>query len=60
MWAVLKRNPVALMLAVMLHIGLAFFLIFEVNWGDKVKPIGGDVQVVQAQLVEQQTLDAEV
>jgi len=59
MWAVLKRNPVALALAVLLHLGLAFFLIFEVDWGDKVKPIGGDVQVVQAELVDGAQLEAE-
>ena len=59
MLAVLRRNPVALGLAMLLHIGLAVFLIFEVDWRDKVKPIGADVQVVQAQLVDQQELDAE-
>lgn len=58
MLAVLRRNPVALALAILLHIGLAVFLIFEVDWREEVKPIGADVQVVQATLVDQQQLEA--
>lgn len=58
MFAVLRRNPVALVLAILLHIGLALFLVFEVDWGEAVKPIGSDVQVVQATLVEQEQLEA--
>jgi colicin import membrane protein len=57
-FAVLKRNPVALVLAILLHIGLALFLILEVDWGEAVKPIGGDVKVVQATLVDHETLEA--
>ena len=58
--AVLRRNPVALGLAVLLHLVLAVFLIFEIDWRDEVKPIGADVVVVQAELIDQQKLDAEV
>ena len=58
MFAVLRRNPVALGLAILLHIALAVFLIFEVDWRDEVKPIGADVKVVQATLVDQQKLEA--
>ena len=59
MLAVLRRNPVALVLAILLHVALGVFLILEVDWRDEVKPIGGDVQVVQAQLVDQRELEAE-
>ena len=58
MLAVLRRNPVALALAILLHIGLAVFLVFEVDWREEVKPIGADVQVVQATLVDQRELEA--
>jgi len=56
--AVLRRNPVALGLAILLHIALAVFLILEVDWRDQVKPIGADVVVVQAELVDQRKLEA--
>lgn len=58
MLAVLRRNPVALGLAILLHIALAVFLILEVDWRDEIKPIGADVLVVQATLVDQRELDA--
>ena len=58
MLAVLRRNPVALGLAILLHIALAVFLILEVDWRDQVKPIGADVVVVQAELVDQRKLEA--
>jgi colicin import membrane protein len=56
--AVLRRNPVALGLAILLHVALAVFLILEVDWRDPIKPIGADVVVVQATLVDQQKLEA--
>ena len=34
MLSVLRRNPLALGLAILLHIGLAVFLIFEIEWRD--------------------------
>ena len=58
MLAVLRRNPVALGLAILLHIALAVFLALEIEWRDEVKPIGADVMVVQATLVDQQQLEA--
>ena len=60
MFSVLRRNPVALGLAVLLHVALAVFLALEVDWRDKIKPIGADVVVVQARLVDQRELDAAV
>ena len=56
MLAVFRRNPLALVLAILLHVGLAVFLILEINWRDPVKPIGGDVKVVQAELVDDQSI----
>ena len=50
----------ALGLAILLHIALAAFLILEVDWRDPIKPIGADVVVVQATLVDQQKLEAVV
>lgn len=56
--AVLRRNPVALVLAILLHVGLAVFLITEIDWSDLVKPIGSEVKVVQATLVDHEKLAA--
>ncbi|MGB5640680.1 MAG: hypothetical protein WBM63_16310, partial [Sedimenticolaceae bacterium] len=50
----------ALLLAVLLHLGLAVLLVVGIDWREPVKPIGADVVVVQAQLVDQEKLDAEV
>lgn len=58
MWAVFRRNPLALLAAVLLHVALAVFLFFEIDWREPVKPIGGDVKVVQAELVDIRELQA--
>lgn len=60
MFAVLKRNPVAFALAVLLHLGLAVLLIFGVDWQEKPPPLPGGAQVVQARVVSQQAVDQEL
>ena len=59
MWSVLRRNPVALLLAILLHVGLVVFLVFEIDWRDEVEPIGGDVKVVQARLIDVARIEAD-
>ncbi|MEJ2405139.1 MAG: cell envelope integrity protein TolA [Candidatus Thiodiazotropha sp.] len=52
MWGVLKRNPYAVIFAVLLHLGILFFLIFGVDWATPEKPATPKVNVVQAHTVE--------
>jgi colicin import membrane protein len=59
MLAVFRRNPKALLFAILLHLLLVVFLVIEFDWRDTVKPIGGDVQVVQAELVARDPYEVE-
>ncbi len=52
MWGVLKRNPYAVVFAVLLHLGILFFLIFGVDWATPEKPVTPKTNVVQAHTVE--------
>jgi colicin import membrane protein len=52
MWGVLKRNPYAVVFAVLLHLGILFFLIFGVDWATPEKPVTPKANVVQAHTVE--------
>jgi colicin import membrane protein len=52
MWGVLKRNPYAVVFAVLLHLGILFFLIFGVDWATPEKPATPKANVVQAHTVE--------
>ncbi len=52
MWGVLKRNPYAVIFAVLLHLGILFFLVFGVDWATPEKPATPKPNVVQAHTVE--------
>ncbi len=52
MWGVLKRNPYAVISALLLHLAILFFLIFGVDWAKSDKPVSPKVNVVQAHTVE--------
>ncbi|MET0026998.1 MAG: cell envelope integrity protein TolA [Candidatus Thiodiazotropha sp.] len=52
MWGVLKRNPYAVISALLLHLAILFFLIFGVDWAKPDKPVTPKVNVVQAHTVE--------
>ncbi len=48
----LRRNPLAVVLAVVMHLAILVFLAVGVDWWRTPKPIASDVQVVQARLIE--------
>ena len=52
MLGVLKRNPFSVMLALLLHILILFFLVFGVDWDKKPKPIASKANVVQAHTID--------
>ena len=60
MLAVLKQNPLALLLAVVLHLLLAVFLVVGVDWKVKPKGLPATADVVQARVVDEQQLQSEI
>ena len=52
MWQLLRNNPLALVLAVLFHIGLVAFLIVGVDWRQKPAGRTGDGVVIQARVVD--------
>ena len=52
MWQLLRNNPLALVLAVLFHIGLIAFLIVGVDWRQKPAGRTGDGVVIQARVVD--------
>ncbi len=54
MWQLLRNNPLALVLAVLFHIGLIAFLIVGVDWRQKPAGQKGDGVVIQARVVDTQ------
>ncbi len=57
MFSVLKRNPVSVILAVMLHIMIVAFLVFGYDWSKFNKPATPKANVVQAHTVDAKQLD---
>lgn len=60
MWQVFKRNPLAVVLAVVMHIAIIAFMIVGVDWLKQPKPVRSTVEVVQAKVIDQARIDAEV
>ena len=60
MFALFKRSPVAVMMAVILHILIVVFLLYGVGWIDKPKQAKPKVAVVQAHTVDASKLEAEL
>ncbi len=51
MWQLLRNNPLALVLAILFHLGLIAFLVIGVDWKQKPARHKGDGQVIQARVV---------
>ncbi len=61
MWQVIRRNPMAVFMAILLHIALAAFLIFGVDWKEKPKMAAlPKADVVQAKVIDARQVDEEV
>ncbi len=57
---VLRQNPLALVMAVIMHVVIVAFLVVGVDWREKPRQLGSDVKIVQARVVDQKKLDAEI
>lgn len=57
MLSVIKRNPVSVALAVLLHILIVVFLVFGYDWSKIYKPSTPKANVVQAHTVDAKQLD---
>ncbi len=60
MFQILKQNPVAAVFAVLMHLAIILFLLVGVDWLKKPEPTVGQVEVVQARVVDAAKVDAEV
>lgn len=57
MLSVIKRNPVSVVLAILLHILIVVFLIYGFDWSKLRKPASPKANVVQAHTVDAKQLD---
>ncbi len=60
MFAIIKRNPMAAVIAVLMHVAILLFMIVGVDWLVPPKPPRSDVQVVQARVVDPERVAAEM
>lgn len=60
MWDVLRRNPVTLGIAVLMHVALVVLLVVGLDWLRPEKPKPAKVNVVQARVVDAEKLQSEV
>ena len=59
MFQILKKNPQAAVIAVLMHVAIIAFMAVGVDWLEKPKQPKSDVQVVQARVVDQKAIDRE-
>jgi colicin import membrane protein len=60
MSSILRRNPLAVVLAVLMHVAIIAFLVVGVDWRKAPQPQAVSGQPVQAKLVDESRLKAEV
>jgi colicin import membrane protein len=60
MFAILKRNPLAAAIAIVMHLGIILLMVFGLDWLEKPQPPKLKVDVVQARVVDAAKVDAEV
>jgi len=56
MWSILRRNPLAALLAVLMHVVIVAFLVVGVDWRKPPVPVATNVEVVQAKIVDEAKL----
>ena len=60
MFQIIKRNPTAAVIAVLMHVAIILFMIVGVDWLKKPEQPKSNVQVVKARVVDQAQLTAEM
>ena len=57
---ILRRNPLAFLLAVVMHVAIVAFLVVGVDWRERPKPVASDVAIVEATEVDGGRLAAQM
>jgi len=57
---IIRRNPLAVVIAVVMHIAIIAFMVIGVDWLEKPVQPKSNVDIVQAKVVDQSRIDAEV
>lgn len=60
MFEIFKRNPLAVAIALLMHLAIVLFMLVGVDWLKKPEPVKPVVEVVQARVVDQAQVTAEV
>lgn len=60
MWELLRRNPLAVVLATLIHVAVIAFMLVGVDWLKAPKPKQSKVEVVQARVVDEKQMQAEL
>ncbi len=60
MWEIFKRNPRAAGIAIFMHVAIILFMVVGVDWLERPQAVTPQVAVVQATVIDQSELDAEV
>ncbi len=60
MFSILKRNPLAAAIAILMHIAIILLMVFGLDWLEKPQPKKFKVDVVQARVVDAAKVDEEV
>ncbi len=60
MFAIIRRNPLAFLAALLLHLGLVAFLVVGVDWREKPKPLAANAPVVHARVVDERAVRKEL
>lgn len=57
---IIKRNPTAVLIAVAMHVAIIAFMLVGVDWLEKPVQPKSNVDIVQAKMINQSRIDAEV
>ncbi len=57
---ILKRNPAAVLIAVAMHVAIIAFMLVGVDWLEKPVQPKSKVDIVQAKMIDQSRIDAEI
>lgn len=60
MWSILRRNPLAALLALAMHVAIVAFLVVGVDWRKPPVPVAVNVEVVQARVVDEAELTQQI
>ena len=59
MWDIIKSNPLAVVIAVVMHIVIVAFMLVGVDWLEKPVQPKSNVEIVQAKIIDQSKVNAE-